>query len=161
MREDEEELAEELEEEPPQKGHATVTESKVHSLAAGLSNISGSSERPAALITPPGTPDEAKTPHTSTSHPSDRHHNRVAEKDMQEEAEHDVKHHDSHDSQRTSAAKKGDSKPKAAGESPPATGIFETVLGLGLFVVVGVGAAWMAFMMQDPIKDGGAALTGV
>ena len=49
---------------------------------------------------------------------------------------------------------------KDAGRSPPKSSIFETVMGLGLFVVVGVGAAWMAFMMHDPIKDGGAALTG-
>jgi hypothetical protein len=87
---------------------------------------------------------------------------------MQEESEHDVKHHNNH--QQTNAGAEEGSTPnpeqkqngasKAAGGSPPKSSIFETVMGLGLFVVVGVGAAWMAFMMHDPIKDGGAALTG-
>jgi len=172
VREDEEELEEELEDELQQTSHAATSESKVHSLAAGLSNISGGNERPAALITPPGTPDESKTPQTSTSHRPDHHHQPIAEKDMQEEAEHDVKHHESQTPQHKEAENKQESnvKPeqqkrnaasKDAGANPPKSGIFETVLGLGLFVVVGVGAAWMAFMMQDPIKDGGAALTGV
>lgn len=169
VREDEEELAEELEEEQQQDTHSAVPETKIHGLAAGLSNINGNSERPAALITPPGTPpNESKIPHDPTSTQSDHHHKPLAEKDMQEESEHDVKHHNNH--QQTNAGAEEGSTPnpeqkqngasKAAGGSPPKSSIFETVMGLGLFVVVGVGAAWMAFMMHDPIKDGGAALTG-
>lgn len=167
--EDEEELADGIEAAPEQETHAAASDTKVHGLGVAVPNISGSSERPAALITPPGTPDESKTPHAPTPHPSDHHHKPLAEKDMQAEAEHDVKHHD-HDQQPTIAGKteerkhkagqKRDSTSKDAGDNPPKSGIFETVLGLGLFVVVGVGAAWMAFMMHDPIKDGGAALTG-
>jgi hypothetical protein len=166
VREDEEEL----EKEPQEETHAAALGSKVQGLDAGLSNIAGSSERPAALITPPGTPDESKTPHASTSNQSDHHHKPLAEKDMQEEAEHDVKHHEAHNHQQTKAgAEEGKKDPKPeeqtptsedAVKSPPKPSIFETVMGLGLFVVVGVGAAWMAFMMHDPIKDGGAALTG-
>jgi hypothetical protein len=136
-----------------------------------LSSINGSSERPAALITPPGTPpDDSKARHDSTATQSDHHHKLLAEKDMQEESEHDVKHHETHDHQQSKAGAGEGSKPnpehkqngasKSAGGSPPKSSIFETVMGLGLFVVVGVGAAWMAFMMHDPIKDGGAALTG-
>jgi hypothetical protein len=170
VREDEEELPEELEEESQQENHAAERESKVHGLTARLSSIPGSSERPAALITPPGTPDESKTLHAATSNQSGHHHTPLAEKDMQEESEHDVKHHETHDEQQTEAGADDASKPdpdeknnsakKNAGGSPPKSSIFETVMGLGLFVVVGVGAAWMAFMMHDPIKDGGAALTG-
>jgi hypothetical protein len=170
VREDEEELPEELEEEPQQENHSGAPESELDSLAAGLSNITGSSERPAALITPPGTPDESKTPHAATSQLSDHHHAPLAEKDMQEESEHDVSHHETQDQQQTKAGaedgskpdpeQKHNSAPKNAGGSSPKSSIFETVMGLGLFVVVGVGAAWMAFMMHDPIKDGGAALTG-
>jgi hypothetical protein len=171
VREDEEELAEELEEEQEQETHAAAPDSKIHGLATNLSSINGSSKRPAALITPPGTPpDDSKARHDSTATQSDHHHKLFAEKDMQEESEHDVKHHETHDHQQSKAGAEEGSKPnpeqkqngasKGAGGSPPKSSIFETVMGLGLFVVVGVGAAWMAFMMHDPIKDGGAALTG-
>jgi hypothetical protein len=164
VREDEEELPE-LEEEPQQENHAAAPDSKVHGLATGLSSITGSSERPAALITPPRTPDESKNPHPSASIHSDHHHTPLAEKDMQAESEHDVKHHEAHDQEQTNAGAEEENKSKPgqkkdASGSPPKSSIFETVMGLGLFVVVGVGAAWMAFMMHDPIKDGGAALTG-
>jgi len=168
VREDEEELEKELEEESQQEVDAAAPDSKDHGLATGLSNMTGNSERPAALITPPGTPDESKTLHPSTQ--SSHHHTPIAEKDMHEEAEHDVKHHDTHDHQQTKAeaeevskskpGQKQKSVPKDSSGSPPKSSIFETVMGLGLFVVVGVGAAWMAFMMHDPIKDSGGALTG-
>lgn len=177
VREDEEELEEEEEEGNTKKSDehtrpATIV-SKVHDLTAGLKSLASSDERPAALMTPPRTPDEAE-----------HHHNRTIERDAQEEAEVDLEQPESKDenlpesteakatgldgdselgqstkadSQEKRAAKKTE---KAVNEKSSRSGAFETVLGLGLFVVVGVGAAWLAFMMQDPIKDGGAALTG-
>lgn len=177
---EDEEDSEEDSVEPPQKNtNAHAPSSQVPSLATGLPALSGNHERPAALMTPPRTPDESKGP--AGVH-SSHHHSQVAEKDMREEASHDVKHHDSHHHHQKAAEKPagldGDSEPSGStnakskeepklkkteagvADKNSRSGFFETALGLGLVVAVGVGAAWLAFMMQDPIKDGGAALTG-
>lgn len=159
--------------------------SGLQNLPSGLRTLAGTNGRPAALITPPRTPDESKAPLSPQSVTGGHHHKPAAEKDMREEAKHDVKHHESHHHKhhpKSAAAKPadldGDSEPsdsikpesqakseetkasKEPSEKSTRSGMFETVLGLGLFVAVGVGAAWLAFMMQDPIKDGGAVLTG-
>lgn len=165
--------AEELDDDPSEnpETYTHIVGSKAHDLATDMQALAGTSERPAALMTPPRTPDESKAPHNAVH---DHHHKATAEKDMREEATHDVKHHD----EQKPASLDGDSEPgesskeeksekrtankadKGVGERSSRSGLFETALGLGLFVAVGVGAAWLAFMMQDPIKDGGAALTG-
>lgn len=176
----------EEEEDPVEHTKAHAPSSELHNLPSGLRTLAGTSGRPAALITPPRTPDESKAPLSPQSVTGGHHHKPAAEKDMLEEAKHDVKHHEfqhHHKHHTKSAAAKpagldGDSeqsdsvKPesqakseetkasKEPNEKTTRSGMFETVLGLGLFVAVGVGAAWLAFMMQDPIKDGGAVLTG-
>ena len=170
--EDEEELEEE-EEEEEEKEHAVkpsahvlpeAVVSKVHDLTTGLKTLSSASGRPAALMTPPRTPDEAE-----------HQHNLDPKHDVQKEAKHDSKkpgpqaksmepHSDAAPAKTAPAGTPGKSTEKKAVKEPEKaslrSGAFETVLGLGLFVAVGVGAAWLAFMMQDPIKDGGAALSG-
>lgn len=176
----------EEEEDPAEHNQAHAPNSGLQTLPSGLRTLAGTSGRPAALITPPRTPDESKAPLSPQSVTGGHHHKPAAEKDMLEEAKHDVKHHESHhhhkhhtksaaakpagldgdseqsdsvkpESQAKSAETKASKEPK---EKTTRSGMFETVLGLGLFVAVGVGAAWLAFMMQDPIKDGGAVLTG-
>ncbi|GAB7335402.1 hypothetical protein MBLNU13_g07774t1 [Cladosporium sp. NU13] len=166
--EDEEELEEEDEDEHASKPSAHVLPeaivSKAHDLTTGLKALSSASGRPAALMTPPRTPDEAEHEHN----PNPRH-------EVQKEAEHDskksepqVRSTESHaDAEASKSAPAVDSKKEEAKKAikqpekaSSRSGAFETVLGLGLFVAVGVGAAWLAFMMQDPIKDGGAALSG-
>lgn len=165
--EDEEELDEEDEEEHASKPSAHVLPeavvSKVHDLTTGLRALSGASGRPAALMTPPRTPDEAE-----------HQHKLAPQHDVQKEAKHDSKKSETQAKSTEPHVDAGASKPAHAVEEVKETvkksvklpekasrsGAFETVLGLGLFVAVGVGAAWLAFMMQDPIKDGGAALTG-
>ncbi|KAM0716607.1 hypothetical protein Q7P37_008052 [Cladosporium fusiforme] len=167
---------EEPEEEPHKDSSATNTTSD--------SNVQGSEagphmlpERPAALITPPRTPDESKTPMNTATHLSTHHHKPAAEKDMHEEATHDVSHHKAkreHDRSKSPAKLTGldgdaeVSKDDSKAASRPKTedkskgffgGFFEGALGLGLTVLVGAGAAWLAFKMHDSIKDGGAALT--
>jgi len=171
VREDEEELEEEEEDE--EEGHAAkpkahilpeAVASKVHDLTTGLKSLSGTSGRPAALMTPPRTPDEAE-----------HHHDLTPKHDAQKEAKQDSKkpyptgsatesHIDAVTSKAGPAVESAKEAVKKAVKEPEKpssrSGAFETVLGLGLFVAVGVGAAWLAFMMQDPIKDGGAALSG-
>ena len=166
--EDEEELEEEDEEEHASKPSAHVlpeaVASKAHDLTTGLKALSGTSGRPAALMTPPRTPDEAE-----------HHHTLNPKHEIQKEAKHDSKesepqvkstepHVDAGASKYTSTVDSKKDEAKNAVKQPekasPRSGALETVLGLGLFVAVGVGAAWLAFMMQDPIKDGGAALSG-
>jgi hypothetical protein len=164
VREDEEELEEEDEEEHSAKPATHVlpeaVASKVHDLTTGLKALSGASERPAALMTPPRTPDEAE-----------HHHDLTSKNDVQKEAKHDSKkaetqakptesHIDAGPSKSAPASSSDKKAVKSLAKPSPRSGAFETVLGLGLFVAVGVGAAWLAFMMQDPIKDGGAALSG-
>jgi len=166
VREDEEELEEEEEEED---GHALpdahvlpeAVSSKVHGLTTGLKALSSASERPAALMTPPRTPDEAE-----------HQHKLAPQHDVQKEAKHDSKGSEPHAKSKkpdldAGHSKAGPSEKEAAkkavkepAKASPRSSALETVLGIGLFVAVGVGAAWLAFMMQDPIKDGGAALTG-
>jgi hypothetical protein len=112
--------------------------------------------RPAALMTPPRTPDESKDVKQLDSDPED-----LEETTAQEPAglkgEPDSTQSTEPENQEESPVKKAE---KEIVEKASRSGMLETVLGLGLFVAVGVGAAWLAFMMQDPIKDGGAALTG-
>ena len=174
VREDEEELDEEEEEEHAQpNAHVPpeATSSKVHGLATGLKALSGVSERPAALMTPPRTPDEAEHQHKlAPQHDAQKepkHDSKEAKQPSKESESHpkptksdvDAGHSKAGpaDNSEKEAAKKAVKEPVKAS---PRSGALETVLGLGLFVAVGVGAAWLAFMMQDPIKDGGAALTG-
>lgn len=171
---------EEEEEDSAEQPRAHALSSGLQNLTPGLQALAETSGRPAALMTPPRTPDESKTPLSPQSVTGGHHHKPAAEKDMREEAKHDVKHHEHH--QKSAVVKPtnldgdseliDDTKPKSQTKSEakkaskaveaksPRSGMFETVLGLGLFVAVGVGAAWLAFMMQDPIKDGGAALSG-
>lgn len=166
VREDEEELEEEDEEEEKHTAKSSAhvlpeaVTSKVHDLTTGLKALSSVSGRPAALITPPRTPDEAE-----------HHHDLTPKHDIRKEAKHDSKKSWPQTKPTESHVDAGPSKPspekgtekkavKEPGKKPSRSGAFETVLGLGLFVAVGVGAAWLAFMMQDPIKDGGAALSG-
>ncbi|KAL1588641.1 hypothetical protein WHR41_02512 [Cladosporium halotolerans] len=155
--EDEDEEEEEEEEEEAQ----TPAPSKTQALAAGLHMLSDTGDRPAALITPPHTPDESKAPTAaqlpaSAPHAHDHHHKPQAEKDIREEAKHDVSHHGQDEG---AAAKEGqqglDPAPKSFWG-----GMWETALGLGLTVLVGAGAAWLAFRLQDSVKDGGAILKG-
>lgn len=199
----------------------TVTEDKaaeqpekstMHDLAAGLSILSAATERPAALITPPRTPDEIAKPQVDTSHHSDHHHQEIAQKDMEEESKHeqDVKHsdhgpHRQHEAEGSTIHMDGefsrepgpstDQKPKQStpdgaaedqdqdvepdskedqGKKEVTDGkpelrapvkslfgsFFEAALGLGLTVIIGAAAAWLAFRMQDAVKDGGAVLSG-
>lgn len=135
-----------------------------------------SSARPAALMTPPRTPDESKLPDMAGHHLSNHHHKAVAERDMLEEATHDVSHHESDQNKsvdhqtdadgitEASAASKDTSKPASKPNTQAKSngffgGFFQSALGLGLTVLLGAGAAWLAFRMSDTIKDGGAALT--
>jgi hypothetical protein len=168
VREDEEELEDQDEEEDAEKPATHVlpeaVASKVHDLTTGLKTLSSASGRPAALMTPPRTPDEAE-----------HQHKLAPQHDVQKEAKHDSKKSEAHAKPTESHVDAAPSKSgpasspeketekkavKVPAKPSPRSGAFETVLGLGLFVAVGVGAAWLAFMMQDPIKDGGAALSG-
>jgi hypothetical protein len=168
VREDEEELEEGDEEEHGPKPATHVLPeavvAKVHDLTSGLKTLSSASGRPAALMTPPRTPDEAE-----------HQHKLAPQHDIQKDAKHDSKKSETHakstephldaalSKSGPASSSEKDAEKKAVRElakPSPRSGAFETVLGLGLFVAVGVGAAWLAFMMQDPIKDGGAALSG-
>ena len=168
VREDEEELEEEDEEEPSAKSETHVLPetvvSKVHDLSTGLKSLPGASERPAALMTPPRTPDETEHKQNFTSQQDGHQEADHDSKDFEPKAQPAELDGDAGPSQSTtveSPEKRAVKKTvKAVEEKSSRSGAFETVLGLGLFVAVGVGAAWLAFMMQDPIKDGGAALTG-
>ncbi|KAM0701744.1 hypothetical protein Q7P35_010653 [Cladosporium inversicolor] len=166
VREDEEELQEDEEDEEEKdaaKSSAHVlpeaVASKVHDLTTGLKALSGVSGRPAALITPPRTPDEAEHQH----HLTPKHDVQEAKHDSQK-PETQTKPTESHVDAGPSKSSPEQGIEKKAIKEPEKkasrSGAFETVLGLGLFVAVGVGAAWLAFMMQDPIKDGSAALSG-
>jgi len=190
--------------------------STMQHLADGLSMLSAATERPAALITPPRTPEETAQPQAREAHHSDHHHQSIAQRDMQEEAMHeqDVKHpdHGRHHQQTTqgsAAHMDGESsnqpdtttrqepdesmqdKPEGSANdqeedteseskeekekeqvtdgkpelrAPPKSffgSFFEAALGLGLTIIIGAAAAWLAFRMQDAVKDGGAALSGV
>lgn len=166
VREDEEELEEDEEDEEKDAAKPSAhvlpeaVTSKVHDLTTGLKALSGAGGRPAALMTPPRTPDEAE-----------HHHSLTSKLDVQKESRHDSKKSEPQTKATESHADTGPSRSspekgteKRAVKEPEKkasrSGAFETVLGLGLFVAVGVGAAWLAFMMHDPIKDGGAALSG-
>jgi hypothetical protein len=158
--EDEEELDDNTFASPGTYTHPKSFSSKVQNLtAAGIQTLAGNSERPAALMTPPRTPDDSEAPKSIGTHLE-------AVKSAAKQRTKDLTGLDG-DAQpgpsdetvepEKSTSKKAD---KNVSEKPSRSGVFETALGLGLFVAVGVGAAWLAFMMQDPIKDGGAALTG-
>lgn len=168
VREDEEEFEEDEQDEAEEKHAANssahvlpeAVTSKVHDLATGLKALPGGSGRPAALMTPPRTPDE-----------TEHHHSLTSKHDVQKEAKHDSKKSEPQTKSTELHVDAGPSKSspekvtekktiKEPEKKASRSGAFETVLGLGLFVAVGVGAAWLAFMMHDPIKDGGAALSG-
>jgi hypothetical protein len=167
VREDEEELEEE-EEEPAAESAARVLPetvvSKVHDLTTGLKSLSNSSGRPTDLMTPPRTPDEAEHQDKLTPQKDGQEDLTLESKKSEPQAKSSESNGDVGPSEPVAVdnAEKSTAKKvvKEAEEKTSRSGAFETVLGLGLFVAVGVGAAWLAFMMQDPIKDGGAALTG-
>jgi hypothetical protein len=110
-------------------------------------------------MTPPRTPDDSEAPITIGTHLE-------AVKSAAKQGTKDLTGLDGDALPGPSTETESEEKPtankvdKEKSEKPSRSGVFETALGLGLFVAVGVGAAWLAFMMQDPIKDGGAALTG-
>jgi hypothetical protein len=158
--EDEEELEDDTFASPETYNHPKSFSSKVQNLtAAGIQTLAGNSERPAALMTPPRTPDDSEAPITIGTHLE-------AVKSAAKQGTKDLTGLDGDALPGPSTETESEEKPtankvdKEKSEKPSRSGVFETALGLGLFVAVGVGAAWLAFMMQDPIKDGGAALTG-
>jgi hypothetical protein len=159
--EDEEELEDDTIASPDTYTHAESLGSKVQNLTtAGLQTLAGNnSERPAALMTPPRTPDDSEAPKSIGTHlEAVKSAVKQRTKDLTG-LDGDAQPGPSTETEEPgkSTSRKPDEKEK---EKPSRSGMFETALGLGLFVAVGVGAAWLAFMMQDPIKDGGAALTG-
>jgi hypothetical protein len=166
--EEEEELEEEEDEENAGKSGTHVLPeavvAKVHDLTTGLKSLSNSSGRPADLMTPPRTPDETEHQHKFAAQSNGQEEATLESKDSERKARSMKSDGDAGPSQSTTAENPEKHTVKRASKEAegkaPRSGAFETVLGLGLFVAVGVGAAWLAFMMQDPIKDGGAALTG-
>jgi hypothetical protein len=147
--EDEEELEDDTIASPDTYTHAESLGSKVQNLTtAGLQTLAGNSERPAALMTPPRTPDDSEAPKSIGTHLE-------AVKSAAKQRTKDLTGLDGDaqpgpstetDESEESTSKKAE---KEASEKPSRSGMFETALGLGLFVAVGVGAAWLAFMMQD------------
>ncbi|KAK6441950.1 hypothetical protein LTR95_001810 [Oleoguttula sp. CCFEE 5521] len=115
-------------------------------------------QRPAAPYTPPKTP-----PFTAVKpHVSDHHHQKIAEMDMEDEAQHPVKlphETDGGTEEEPAVTAEPVAQPaKASGNS------WEAMLGLALFVFIGALAAWLAIKVQGvgrTVKDGGATIAAI
>lgn len=134
------------------------------------------SSRPAALITPPKTPEVENGP--SKAYVSSHHHPKVAELDMEEEAKHPVSlphlthlqedwpgdapvNDESLTNEPTIEAIATQNDALATESKAPTGSSWEAMLGLFLLVSIGAFAAWLAKRVHGfgfTAKDGGATI---